>query len=362
MVGPLIVQPFLSDENEDDVDIKIGTDKMTQSPQLLTGPVSENISFQPEWSTPIQSSIDYTDSHSALRVSSMTTMTLENISVASEDFTTRVGLFSSTDESRRDDETYVKYALWIVAGSCLLTAIFMLAIFLCGGHKLRRDQDKPNSKGTKCPKRENSKGFVVSVSILVFLLNVFYAGIEVGYSGLLMAFAVDDQGWSKTEGTWLLTTLQAANCCILGISIVLAKFIKPNVLLGFNVFILSVSLLAETFFVESHDIVLWVCTVGVGIGYGTIMPCTLTWLDGIIGIYGKFSSVYWTGYAVGYSASPAVTAVLMKEFGKMWFMYVNVISAIVVAITYVLMSIVIQKHWHTREPEVFEPEVIETKL
>jgi len=42
--------------------------------------------------------------------------------------------------------------------------------------------------------------FRVKVALLYFAFNFFYAGVEVGYAGLVMSFAVTHLHWSKDDG------------------------------------------------------------------------------------------------------------------------------------------------------------------
>jgi len=42
--------------------------------------------------------------------------------------------------------------------------------------------------------------FRVKVALLYFAFNFFYAGVEVGFAGLVMSFAVTHLHWSKDDG------------------------------------------------------------------------------------------------------------------------------------------------------------------
>ena len=57
-----------------------------------------------------------------------------------------------------------------------------------------------------------STRFRTIVSIMFFVFNVFYAGIEVGYAGLLTTFAVKHLGWPKQHGNNATILLQLSNC------------------------------------------------------------------------------------------------------------------------------------------------------
>ena len=69
----------------------------------------------------------------------------------------------------------------------------------------------------------------VKVALLFFVFNFFYAGIEVGYAGLVMTYAVTYLHWSKDDGTTLVFLLQASNALVTALSVYLSKYVQPQV-------------------------------------------------------------------------------------------------------------------------------------
>lgn len=237
--------------------------------------------------------------------------------------------------------TNVKYAYWIAAIYCWVVGIFVLFVCSKMGFKLKH---KPEESESDSNKGKASNIFVASVALLYFFFNIFLAGIEVGYAGLLLTFAVNHFDWTKESATWLLALLQASNCVITALCIPLSRYVSPNKLLAVDLTLLNVVLILEAIFVEDHPILLWVCTAGIGAGYAIVMPSSLTWIDTFLQVSGKFSSAYWGGYFVGFMTIPAVSGFLFHHVHPLWFIYITLGCAVSMAMLFVVLSAIVYRN------------------
>ena len=262
------------------------------------------------------------------------------------------------DEDRREDETTsVKYAYWIAAVYCCLIGVFLIAICYKSGCICLRP--KSEVTGQKDPKRDVSKLFVATVAGLFFFFNIFLAGIEVGYAGLLVTFAVNHLQWTKNHATWVTALQQAANCVVTASCIPVSRWVSPQKLVALDLVLLNVVLILEAVFVEQYPAVLWICTAGVGAGYAIVMPSSLTWLNSFLEVSGKLSSVYWAGYFVGFMAVPAISGWLFNHVHPLWFVYMTLGCAVGMAIFFIILSAVVlrNKNGSSKKVSGQEPKV-----
>ena len=102
--------------------------------------------------------------------------------------------------------------------------------------------------------------------------------------------------------------------------------------------------------VQAYPVCLWPCTALLGAGYGTVIPSSLLWIGSFMELNGRFSSAFWTGYAVGYMAIPILMGYLFNDVHPMWFVYVTLACAVGMSTTYGALSVVV-KHG-SRQTEV----------
>ena len=249
-------------------------------------------------------------------------------------------MLPTTENYELEYETNVKYAFWIVAAFCFLVSMFCLAVFVTSRSSIwRQSLDGKHTEG-----EDNSHKFVLTIGVLVFIFNIFNAGIEIGHAGLLVTFAVEYLNWSKSTSAWLQIVLQCSTCIVTVVCIPLSKYIRPNILITLDLVVLNVALVTEVLFVDYHNAVMWTCTAAVGLGYGIIVPSTLAWLETVIDINGKFSSIFWSGYFTGYMALPALSGFMFNEVDPLCFLYINLGCSVMLAVVFVLLSVVVFRH------------------
>ncbi len=200
----------------------------------------------------------------------------------------------------------------------------MVSLFARDGCRCRsQDEDNTSEKNPQDEEKKTSRKFEVQISALFFVFNLFYGGIEVGYAGLLMTFAVKYLGWSKSRGTDVTAVLQGSNAAITAVAVILARYVKPNHMLIASITLVTASMLFLSIFATQLPMCLWFCTTGLGMGYATIMPSSYTWVNSFMTVSGGFSSAYWSGFFTGFMTIPAFSGYLFQNVHPMFMHYVT---------------------------------------
>ena len=225
--------------------------------------------------------------------------------------------------SPREDDSRIQYAYMIVAIYDLVIGILLIVLFVKDGCKVRTSKIEDIPENSSSDERGNSRAFEIKICVLFFAFNVFYGGIEVGYAGLLMTFAVKYLGWTKSQGTDVTAVLQGSNAVITAIAVVMAKYVKPSHMLAASIAMVTTSMLFLSIFATEFPVCLWFCTAGLGIGYATIMPSSYTWVNSFMTVSGDFSSAYWSGFFTGFMIIPALSGYLFQKVHPMCMPYVT---------------------------------------
>ena len=245
----------------------------------------------------------------------------------------------------------VHFAYVVVSLYSLLVAGFVTLIMVLDGTDLLRSRSsEPETSGPGIIK-QNTKLFIIKVSLLFFVFNVFYGGLEVGYAGLVMSFAVRYLGWDKGTGAYVTALVQGSNAIITAAAIVFSKYIRPHVILAYDVTIVLISLLLLAVLTDTHPMILWVSTAMLGAGYATIMPSSFTWAQSFMEVTGNFSGVYWCGYFTGFMAVPALAGYLFDKVHNMWFVYVMLGCGVGMALALGSLYMVVSKRNNQLEAE-----------
>lgn len=234
----------------------------------------------------------------------------------------------------------IEYAYMILAGYELIISILLFAIFVYDGCPWRlksSEKDEEEESGTKL----NNRTFIIKICILYFFFNIFYCGVEVGYAGLLSTFAVKYLGWSSNDGANVTAVLQGSNVVITLLAVFLAKVVRPELMLAFNLLVVILSMVVLSLLAHVHPAVLWASTGGLGVGYATIMPASYTWVNNFMPVTGAFSSAYWSGFFVGFMIIPALTGFLFEKVHPMWLAYMTGICSVAMLVVFTIINFVL---------------------
>ncbi|ELT89144.1 hypothetical protein CAPTEDRAFT_194483 [Capitella teleta] len=246
-------------------------------------------------------------------------------------------------------ETKVSTAYLLVSSYSLVTAIFVMIAFFAS--KMRNEA--LDTKRENETVEEPSRGFTIKASCLLFTFNILYGGIEVGFPGTVMPFAVEFMHWEKQHATHLITVLQGSNALVTILAIFFSKVVKPEIILMCDVAIVTGSMILLVASVQIHPSMLWVGTALLGIGCATVMPCTFAWATSFMNVSGSFSAVYWCGYFTGFMVIPALTEYLAKLLmHDMMFVYVMTSCAVGMCIILAFLLWIVWRHRKTPEAMV----------
>ena len=113
----------------------------------------------------------------------------------------------------------------------------------CGSSVIRAADQSSVYRSQPCLSEQvasdDKKRFVWKVLVLNFFLNFFYGGIEIGYCGLVMTFAVDFLHWSKEDGTTVTALIEASSAVATLTAAFLFRCVKPQVSLLLQLIIKS---------------------------------------------------------------------------------------------------------------------------
>ena len=283
LLAPIISEPFLLKKPDDD--------------QMVT-------TIKPEW---ISQSANY---------SAAVDLAERNVSMAtSEPFVSEAG------------ESQVMYAYLITGVLMLLTGCALVWTYLIGDKSLRLKKKQKSQAQPVSPDKEKEtvvKQRVVYIAFLVLLALFFvlYVAMEMVFGTFLMTFAVKQLGWSKTKGAAVTTAFMGAFTGGRGLGIILVTLIRPSILLTADLILCVIFSVILTGFVNMHVSVLWICSVGLGLGMATVYATGFTWTETYIGVSGKVSAMILVASAVGEMAGPASTGPLMEKVGYISYVYV----------------------------------------
>ncbi len=249
----------------------------------------------------------------------------------------------STVQPPQSDASKIQYAYLIVAIYDLVVGILLLTLFVKDGCRFRAKEDGEEKGKEGEDEHKSTRGFEIKISILFFVFNVFYGGIEVGYAGLLMTFAVKYLGWSKTQGTDVTAVLQGSNAAITAVAVIIAKYVKPNHMLAASISMVTTSMLLLSVLAPRFPVSLWLSTAGLGVGYATIMPSSYTWVNGFMRVSGTFSSAYWSGFFTGFMVVPALSGFLFQTVHPMCLPYVTLGCGVGMLCVFLIISVLAHK-------------------
>ena len=102
---------------------------------------------------------------------------------------------------------------------------------------VRRNDDDDDDDDDYDSASRKRRRFVVTVTLLVSIFNVFFGGMEVGYAGLLSTFAFKYLGWNRKDATDVTVTVQAAAVAASVFATVTSRCVRPQV--GSNIVIVG---------------------------------------------------------------------------------------------------------------------------
>jgi fucose permease len=232
--------------------------------------------------------------------------------------------------------TKVQFVYLIVSIFLVVVAMMFCGVCCC----LDRRNNGPITRNYNLHhlQQRDGVGFKVQIIILLFLFNFVYVGMEVTYGGFVMSFAVDYLKWEKSDGTYVNALFWGSFALTRLLSIVVAKCLRPTVMLIIDLLITCVSLLALLLTVNSNDLSMWVCTALLGIGMASFFPTMLSWAERYINMTGKITATLIVGAALGEMFMPTLTGFLFEAKTPMFLIYILFASSLFCCVIYIILQ------------------------
>ena len=250
-------------------------------------------------------------------------------------------LESSTLYAGEVGESQVMYAYLISGVLMLLSCCAMTWTYLMGDKSLilRKKPKLKTQQGSPDEKEAIAKHHIVNIAFLVLLAIFFatYVTMDVVYGTFLMTFAVKQLGWSKTNGAAVTSAFMGVFTVGRGLGIVLVNFIRPSILLTADLILCVIFSVILTGFVNMHVSVLWICSVGLGLGMATVYATGFTWTETYTGVSGKVSALILAASAVGEMSGPAMSGPLMEKVGYMSYVYLTLSLSLLCLVTMIAL-------------------------
>lgn len=235
-----------------------------------------------------------------------------------------------TTQQTRVHFSYLIIGCYVLVSSMLFSITYLVWVKFEELDKPRRKQKTTNNNGYIGPRDFEPMWYRAPMMTAMFLRFATLVGIEVAFASFLMTFAVKGLNWSKADGIAVTSSFRACFAAARGLGVVFAVFVSPTKMVLKDMAILVASFAVLTFFVESHDLVLWIGSGAVGFGIGSMYGSSLSWADRQMIVTAKAGSTFVTGTWIGVLVVPACIGYLFDNFGPLWFIYSCSVSTLLI--------------------------------
>ena len=173
-------------------------------------------------------------------------------------------------------------------------------------------------KSPKNPEKENKNlnHSFVNTRLIVLMIALFfiYVGIETGFSGWILTYAIVTNIATETVATYIISIFWGALTIGRLLSIPLAKIFSPSKLLLGN-FVLSISFLGAILLRPTSVLMIWVCSAGLGLSLSSVFPTLLALIETRIKITGAVTGLFFLGSSLGGALFPMVLGQIFEHIG-----------------------------------------------
>ena len=224
------------------------------------------------------------------------------------------------------------YPAMIMSTFMLIPSIFFWLQFIKDKCKVRRRNritSQTNDKTVKDP------------IIIILLFIAFYCalGIEVTYSGLLYTYAIKACNWESQMANNLITMFWAVYTVTRGISIFVAKFVRPSVILAVLIPIIVSMLTLMASASHKHPTVIWVASAGIAMASSLQVGTWFLLGNEYFPITGRSVGLFMTSVYLGGMTVPALTGYIFKNFSPFWMCYILLVLSIILLIDYIILRV-----------------------
>ena len=199
----------------------------------------------------------------------------------------------------------------------------------------QKKEDDEEDKGTKPVKASFRIPFLTGI----FVFYVLYCILEANYGNFLLAYAVEELGWTKAMGATVTSVFYATYMIGRGLGIIAVKLLSPHVMLGACCSLSVLSLLPLLLFANVYPDVLWISSAAIGLTMSPVFATGITWTERYVKVSSGTGAIFLTAGAAGEMLGPIFLSFLYQSFGIVSFVYIMFTSASVVFVIYVFLQV-----------------------
>ncbi|ELU08562.1 hypothetical protein CAPTEDRAFT_83377, partial [Capitella teleta] len=211
-------------------------------------------------------------------------------------------------------ETQVMYAYLISGVLTLLAGVGFTFIFFLETPRIFMAKSKDNKKEEEnAPDPLESVNRVLYGIFLTFLAVMYtaYCAAEASFGVYLLTFAVKYVNWTKKKSANLTAALMGAFTAGRALGIPLVIVLRPSVIILVDLISMVSMLAILSAFVNVHDAVLWVCSIGFGFAMASFYGTGFTWTERRIGTRPRVSALILVASAIGEMSGPSMVGPIM---------------------------------------------------
>ncbi len=231
---------------------------------------------------------------------------------------------------------------YLILAMFLFIAVLLVLFVICGDpsksclkSSTQKQEEEKQEEGT----RPVAASFKIPFLIGVFIFYACECVLEIGYGNLLLAYAVEGLGWSKSMGAKCTSVFFGTYVTGRALGIVIVKFLSPRVMLGGSCTLNVLSLLPLVLFSNVYPNVLWISTAAIGLSTSTIFATGISWTERYVKVSDGTSVIMLTAGSIGELLGPALFSFMYDRFGAGCFVYIMFTSASAVLVIFIILLI-----------------------
>ena len=212
------------------------------------------------------------------------------------------------------------FTLFCTFGNCAPKGVF---VERQEKHAKVKSEDKPvkSAKFVMKKKWTSHELYEYGFYISLYIFMLFTTGVGAGYPNFLVTFVYYYLELSKETGALLQTAFNMAGTASCLLHMFLTMFIGTDKLLIIGAFLSLLSGIALMLFINTHWIVIWICTVLLSASLYPGFCLMQAWGNRVVGADGKFQSFFFFGIHSGVLIFPSVMGLLLETVGPVSFLY-----------------------------------------
>ncbi|ELU08565.1 hypothetical protein CAPTEDRAFT_211226 [Capitella teleta] len=250
----------------------------------------------------------------------------------------QIGISTPAEKS----ETQIVY-VYLMTGIYMITAgVGFTCMFLLETPRMLLAKSKDNKK-----EEENAPDPLESVNrvfygiFLTFLAVMYtaYCAAEASFGVYLLTFAVKYLNWNQQQAAMVTAALMGAFTAGRALGIPLVIVLRPSVIILVDLISMVSMLAILSAFVNVHDAVLWVCSIGFGFAMASFYGSGFSWVEHRIGVRTRVNAMILVASAVGELVGPSTVGPIMGTVGYNSFVYLILTFVVVALISFIALEV-----------------------